>query len=144
MFAPKQSRWPPISDITDSSSFNGKIFRKKSMSENFPANVLNTRKRLKCQKVCQFIQCIITFTHQEPLIQLQLVVWSMFAWPALITFTITSRRPQSPPQWLFAWSINSFQRRHCCIPLCMGRKSMRLSTRAGLLQLKVSYERKSY
>ena len=29
-----------ISDITSSSSFNGKIFRKKSMSENFRANVL--------------------------------------------------------------------------------------------------------
>ena len=29
-----------ISDITNSSSFNGKIFRKKSMLENFRANVL--------------------------------------------------------------------------------------------------------
>ena len=31
-----------ISDITNSSSFNGKIFRKKSMLENFRANVLNS------------------------------------------------------------------------------------------------------
>ena len=34
---------PPIfyiSDITNSSSFNGKIFRKKSVLENFRANVL--------------------------------------------------------------------------------------------------------
>ena len=30
-----------ISDITNSSSFNGKIFRKKSVLENFRANVLN-------------------------------------------------------------------------------------------------------
>ena len=30
-----------ISDITNSSSFNGKIFRKKSKFENFRANVLN-------------------------------------------------------------------------------------------------------
>ena len=30
-----------ISDITKSSSFNGKIFRKKSVLENFRANVLN-------------------------------------------------------------------------------------------------------
>ena len=29
-----------ISDITNSSSFNGKILRKKSMLENFRANVL--------------------------------------------------------------------------------------------------------
>ena len=29
-----------ISDITNSSSFNGKMFRKKSMLENFPAYVL--------------------------------------------------------------------------------------------------------
>ena len=29
-----------ISDIANSSSFNGKIFRKKSMSEEFRANVL--------------------------------------------------------------------------------------------------------
>ena len=29
-----------ISDITNSSSLNGKIFRKKSISENFRANVL--------------------------------------------------------------------------------------------------------
>ena len=47
MFSTKRSRWPPppppplnffffyISDITNSSSFNGKIFRKKSMLENF-------------------------------------------------------------------------------------------------------------
>ena len=30
-----------ISDIANSSSFNGKIFRKKSMLEKFRANVLN-------------------------------------------------------------------------------------------------------
>ena len=30
-----------ISDLTNSSSFNGKVFRKKSMSENFHTNVLN-------------------------------------------------------------------------------------------------------
>ena len=29
-----------ISDMTNSTSFNGKIFRKKSMLENFRANVL--------------------------------------------------------------------------------------------------------
>ena len=44
MFFPKRSRWPPhffyISDIANSSSFNGKIFRKKSMLEKFRANVL--------------------------------------------------------------------------------------------------------
>ena len=34
-----------ISDITNSSSFNGKICRKKSMLENFRANVLKRRKR---------------------------------------------------------------------------------------------------
>ena len=41
--SPKRSRCPPlfyISDITNSSSFSGKIFRKKSMLENFRANVL--------------------------------------------------------------------------------------------------------
>ena len=32
-----------ISDITNSPSFNGKIFRKKSKLENFRANVLNAR-----------------------------------------------------------------------------------------------------
>ena len=35
MFSPKQSWWPPffyISDITNSSSFNGKIFRKKNIN----------------------------------------------------------------------------------------------------------------
>ena len=32
-----------ISDITNSSSFDGKIFRKKSMLENFRANVLKMR-----------------------------------------------------------------------------------------------------
>ena len=31
-----------ISDITKSSSFNGKIFRKKSMLENFRANILKS------------------------------------------------------------------------------------------------------
>ena len=44
MFSPKRIRRPPIffyiSDITNSSSFNGKIFRKKSKIENFRANVL--------------------------------------------------------------------------------------------------------
>ena len=32
-----------ISDITNSSSFNGKIFREKSMLENFRANILNVK-----------------------------------------------------------------------------------------------------
>ena len=33
-----------ISDITNSSTFNGKILRKKSMLENFRANVLKLKK----------------------------------------------------------------------------------------------------
>ena len=36
-----------ISDIANSSSFNGKIFRKKSMLEKFRANVLNTHDAFK-------------------------------------------------------------------------------------------------
>ena len=36
-----------ISDIANSSSFNGKIFRKKSMLENFCANVL---KAITCDR----------------------------------------------------------------------------------------------
>ena len=47
-FAPLRSRWPPIfffiSDITNSSSFSAKICRKKSMLENFRANVLKAAK----------------------------------------------------------------------------------------------------
>ena len=35
-----------ISDITNSSSFNGKICRKESMLENFRANVLKLRETL--------------------------------------------------------------------------------------------------
>ena len=51
MFSPKRSRWHPhlfyISDITNSLSFNGTIFRKKSMLENFRANVLKLSLLLK-------------------------------------------------------------------------------------------------
>ena len=36
-----------ISDITNSSSFNGKILRKKSMLENFRANVLKESRRMR-------------------------------------------------------------------------------------------------
>ena len=47
MVSPKRSQWPPIffffiSDISNSSTFSCKIFRKKSKLENFHANVLNT------------------------------------------------------------------------------------------------------
>ena len=44
MFSPNEVGDPPffyISDITNSSSFNGKFSEKKSMLENFRANVLN-------------------------------------------------------------------------------------------------------
>ena len=39
-----------ISDITNSSSFNGKISRKKSMLEKFGANILN-------RKYCALLEC---------------------------------------------------------------------------------------
>ena len=42
-----------ISDITNSSSFNGKIFRKKSMLENFRANVLKVTMHLQINNFLQ-------------------------------------------------------------------------------------------
>ena len=38
-----------ISNITNSSSFNGKIFREKSMLENFRANILKIFIKITCK-----------------------------------------------------------------------------------------------
>ena len=49
-----------ISDITNSSSFNGKIFKKKSILENFRANVLKAYLRLKYDfKLTRFVYEVI-------------------------------------------------------------------------------------
>ena len=40
-----------ISDITNSSSFNGNIFRKKSVLENFRANVLKDATKLSFSQI---------------------------------------------------------------------------------------------
>ena len=70
MFSPKQSRWPPyllnFSDITNSLSFNGKSFRKKSMLENFRANVFNwccCCRRCCCSSFLLLLplRCLLTF-----------------------------------------------------------------------------------
>ena len=53
-FSPKRSRWPPfffffyISNMTNSSSYSGKSLRKKSMLENFRANVLKLIADFSC------------------------------------------------------------------------------------------------
>ena len=65
-----------ISHITNSSSFNGKIFRKKSMLENFRANVLNLQRqtfdtRIKRKRELENVKSTLAFVSGHMMTQFQ-------------------------------------------------------------------------
>ena len=63
-----------VSDITKSSSFNGKIFRKKSMLENFRANVLKKTTSVPVVPPVSYIFNIWEETRDESDIDVSCVV----------------------------------------------------------------------
>ena len=78
MFSPKRSWWPPIffyiSDISNSSSFNGKIFREKSMLENFAQTSLRWLKTVS--STFQDLQFDGSLYNQSIPVDAKIMVWT--------------------------------------------------------------------
>ena len=103
MFSPKRSRWPPIffyiSDITNSSSINGKIFRKNQCQKIFARTSLSSllfcrgRRRNVPRIITPFL--LIKYFHDLRTLPLELAVASVVFLISLMTAYATETRISS-------------------------------------------------